>query len=90
MNTDAAAASAAAGAASAATMAAAEAAPTAAEGKAASVFIRSWFHPSSSWFHPGFSLLGVTMKVGEVKGMPFYELLTTNIPNILTHEIDVA
>jgi hypothetical protein len=40
-----------------------------------------------------FVLLGtenIATKAGEVTGMPFYELLTTNIPNILTHEIDVV
>jgi hypothetical protein len=40
-----------------------------------------------------FVLLGeedIETKAGHVKGMPFYELLTTNIPNILTHEIDVV
>jgi hypothetical protein len=40
-----------------------------------------------------FVLLGtedIATKAGEVREMPFYELLTTNIPNILTHEIDVV
>jgi hypothetical protein len=40
-----------------------------------------------------FVLLGsenIATKAGEVEDMPFYELLTTNIPNILTHEIDVV
>jgi len=40
-----------------------------------------------------FVLLGsedISTKAGEVRDMPFYELLTTNIPNILSHEIDVV
>merc|ERR1740117_2805312 len=32
----------------------------------------------------------IATKAGEVENMPFYELLTTNIPNILAHEIDVV
>jgi len=40
-----------------------------------------------------FVLLGqenMKTKAGEIEDMPFYELLTTNIPNILSHEIDVV
>jgi len=40
-----------------------------------------------------FVLLGqeeIGSKGGAVRSMPFYELLTTNIPNILTHELDVV